>query len=105
MLSEPGVVDANVLVYAANADAGEHAISRALLEAARDPAVTLYVTSQIICEFYSVITNPRRVATPCSASEALTMVAGILGLPGIHVLPVPARALAGLMELLRRCPV
>jgi len=59
---EPGVLDANVLVYAVNADAPQHSASRALLEQARDPSTTLYVTSQILCEFYSVITNPRRVA-------------------------------------------
>jgi hypothetical protein len=38
-----------------------------LLEAARAEAATLYVTSQILCEFYSVMTNPRRVARPCTA--------------------------------------
>jgi predicted nucleic acid-binding protein len=41
---EPGIVDANVLVYAMDADAPQHAASRALLEAARDPSTTLYVT-------------------------------------------------------------
>ena len=48
---EPGVVDANILVYAVNSVAPQHAASRALLEAALDPAVSLYVTSQILCEF------------------------------------------------------
>jgi predicted nucleic acid-binding protein len=92
MSVEPGVVDANVLAYAANADAPYHSASRALLDAARDPSVTLYVTSQILCEFYSVITNPRRVAAPCSAAEALRITSTLLTLPGIHVLPSPARA-------------
>ncbi len=41
-----------------------NAASRALLDVARDdPATTLCVTSQILCEFYSVVTNPRQ--TPC----------------------------------------
>jgi predicted nucleic acid-binding protein len=61
MSVESGLLDANVLVYAINADAPQHRASRALLEAARDPSITLYVTSQILCEFYSLITNPRRV--------------------------------------------
>jgi len=55
-----------VLVYAVNADAPQHAASRALLDAAGDPTVRLYVTSQILCEFYSLITNPRRVAAVSS---------------------------------------
>jgi len=59
MSVEPGVLDANILVYAVNADAPQHNAARALLDAASDASITLYVTSQLLCEFYSVITNPR----------------------------------------------
>jgi predicted nucleic acid-binding protein len=76
-----------------------------LLDAARDPSVTLYVTSQILCEFYSVVTNPRRVAVASSAAEAAKIILGLLALPGLHVLPAPAQAVRGLMELLQRHPV
>lgn len=86
MSVEPGLLDANVLAYAINADAPQHAASRALLESGRDPSTTLYVTSQILCEFYSVITNPRRVAVASSP-------------------PIPARVVAGWMDLLQRHPV
>ena len=105
MSVEPGILDANVLAYAINADAPQHRSSRALLEAARDPAVTLYVTPQILCEFYSLITNPRRVAVASSPADALGMMSALLALPGLHVLPTPARAVAGLMALLQRHPV
>jgi toxin-antitoxin system PIN domain toxin len=98
-------VDANVLAYATNADAANHEASRALLEAARDPSIRLYVTSQVLCELYSVITNPRRVAAPCSSVEAMGIVSALLAFPGIHVLPTPVRAVALWMELLRRHPV
>jgi predicted nucleic acid-binding protein len=53
----PGLIDANVLVYALDADAPQHAASRALLESARDPSTTAYVSLQTLCEFYSVVTN------------------------------------------------
>ena len=76
---EPGLVDTNVLVYALDADAAQHASSRALLEAGRAGSVTLYVTSQIICEFYSVVTNPRRVAKPRSYADALAAISSLLG--------------------------
>jgi toxin-antitoxin system PIN domain toxin len=105
MSVEPGIVDANILVYAVDADAPQHAACRALLDAARDPATRLYVTSQILCEFYSVITNPRRVAAVRSPAEALNALAALLALPGIHILSTPARAVTGLLELLRRRPV
>jgi predicted nucleic acid-binding protein len=105
MLVEPGVLDANILAYAVNADAPQHAASRALLEAARDPSIALYVTSQILCEFYSLITNPRRVTVVSSPTSALRMISAILAFPGLHVLPTPARAVVAWMELLRRHPV
>ena len=105
MLVEPGILDANILAYAVNADAPQHAASRALLEAARNPSIALYVTSQILCEFYSLITNPRRVAVASSPTEALRIISAIMALPGLHVLPTPARAVVGWMELLQRHPV
>jgi hypothetical protein len=105
MTVEPGVVDANVLAYAMNADAPQHVASRSLLEAARDPATTLYVTSQILCEFYSIVTNARRVAEACSPAEALRVLSALLVLPGLHVLPAPTHVVAGWMQLLQRHPV
>jgi uncharacterized protein len=64
MSVELGIVDTNVLVYALDADAPQHAAARALLDAARDEGATLFVTSQILYEFYSILTNPRRVPKP-----------------------------------------
>jgi len=105
MSVEPGLLDANILVYAVEAGTPQHAKSRALIEAARDPANALYLTSQVLCEFYSVVTNPRRVAAPRSPAEAIGAISALLALPGIHVLPTPARAVAGWMALLQRHPV
>src|ERR1700730_4363320 len=103
MSVEPGVVDTNVLVYALDADAPQHEAARALLEAAREASTTLFVTSQILCEFYSVVTNPRHVSKPRSAADAVAAISGLLGF--LHVLPVPARAVDAWPDLLRRHPV
>jgi predicted nucleic acid-binding protein len=103
MSVEPGIADTNVLVYALDADAPQHAAARALLEAARDGATTLYVTSQILCEFYSIVTNARRVSKPRSSAEASDAISELLTF--LRVLPVPAHAVAGWMNLLRRRPV
>jgi len=105
MSIEPGLVDANILVYAADTGAPQHAASNGLLEAARNPSMVLYLTSQILCEFYSIVTHPRRVAVPYSSAEALEAITALLALPGIRVLPTPASAVAGWMALLRRHPV
>jgi predicted nucleic acid-binding protein len=103
MTVEPGIIDANVLVYAMDADAPQHAVSRALLELARDPATTFYVTSQILCEFYSIVTNTRRVPKPRSPDDALRVISDLLAF--LHVLPIPARTVEGWLDLLRRHPV
>ena len=102
---EPGVVDANILVYALDLDAPQHTASRALLNAARDPANNLFVTSQILAEFYSIVTNRRRVAVARNSIEALRALSDLLAYPGIHVLPSPARVAIGWMELVERHPV
>jgi predicted nucleic acid-binding protein len=100
MSVEPGIIDANVLVYSMDADAPQHAASRALPEAARNPLATLYVTPQILCEFYSIVTNPRRVPKPRSAADALAVLSGLLAF--LHVLPIPVHTMEELLSLLRR---
>jgi uncharacterized protein len=100
---EPGVVDANVLVYAFDTKAHQHVASRTLLDAGRTGATTLYVTLQVLCEFYSIVTNARRVLKPRSSTDALAAISDILGF--LRVLPVPVTAIDGVMALLRRRPV
>ncbi len=80
------------------------AISQALYavprQSARDPLSVPYITSQILCEFYSVITNPRRILTASSSAEALSIISALLALPGLRILPIPAHAVAGWIDLL-----
>jgi uncharacterized protein len=100
---EPGLADTNVLIYALDADAPHHTAARALLEAARDGSTTLYVTPQILGEFYAVVTNARRVAKRRSSTEVLDAISDLLMFP--HVLPVPAHVVDVWMNLVRRHPV
>ena len=100
---EPGIIDTNVLVYALDADAPQHAASRALLAAAHDGSTRLYVTLQILCEFYSVVTNSRRVSKPRAPADALSAMSGLLAF--LHVLPIPAHTVEEWLGLLRRHPV
>jgi uncharacterized protein len=103
MSVEPGIIDTNVLIYALDADAPQHVAARALLEAGRDRSTDLYVTSQILCEFYAIVTNARRVAHPRTTADVLSAITGLLSF--LHVLPLPADAVQGWMDLLRRRPV
>lgn len=100
---EPGFVDANILVYAMDADAPQHEASRGLLEAARRGSTTLFVTLQVLCEFYSVVTSARRVPKPRSAEDALNTISNLLTF--LRVLPIPAQTVEAWVALVRRHPV
>jgi hypothetical protein len=52
-------------------------------------------TRQIGGQFYSIVTNPRRVRVGSSSAEALRIIWAMPSLPGLFVLPTPARAIAG----------
>ena len=58
------------------------------------------MTPQILCEFYSIVTNPRRVPKPRSAADALAVLSSLLAF--LHVLPVPVHTMEELLGLLRR---
>ena len=65
-------VDANVLVYAALKDDSRHEVSKALLkDAGRGP---LHLSPQVLAEFYSTVTNSKRVTVPYSPPEAIEFI-------------------------------
>ena len=105
MKIEPGLLDANILVYAMDVGAPQHTASQRLLQAARNPATVLYLISQVLCEFYSIVTNPRRIAVPYSPAEALQAIEALLALPGIRLLRTPEHAVRIWIGLLQRHPV
>jgi len=105
MKIDPGLLDANILVYAMDVGAPQHTASQRLLESAGNPATVLYLTSQVLCEFYSIVTNPRRIAAPYSPAEALQAISAVLALPGMRLLRTPPNAVATWMALLQRHPV
>jgi toxin-antitoxin system PIN domain toxin len=82
---EPALVDANILVYAASPASPQHQASRALLELEDS---NLCVTPQVFAEFYSVVTNPRRVTAPFTPSEARAFIEECM--PWMSVLPIPS---------------
>lgn len=74
---EPALLDTNVLVYAHDSLRTKHAEARRLCDLGLAGGATLCLAPQNLFEFYAVVTNPERVATPRSAQEALEEVAMI----------------------------
>lgn len=98
------VVDTNVLVYAANVNAPDHARCREKLEAWRSRSGAWYLTWGICYEFLRVTTHPRVLEHPLSAGEAWRFLHSVLASPGASLLVPTDRHAAVLTELIGRVP-
>jgi len=95
-MAEPVFVDTNVWVYAVDA-ADPAKRERALEAVAPARGRELVVSTQVLTEFYAVVT--RKLAMPLSAQDAEAMVAQISALPVVAVdASLVAAAIAGSRE-------
>ena len=74
--SDSFFVDANVLVYAALKDDSRHDVAKALLKDSSRGA--LYISPQILTEFYSTITSSKRVTVPYAPMDAVMFIETLL---------------------------
>ena len=82
MFDEPSLTDANVLVYALYPEAEHHERARKLLEQVEHAGAGLCVSSQVLAEFFSTVTNPKRVSIPRTPEDAASAIEMIVSLPG-----------------------
>src|SRR5256885_9336493 len=80
------VVDTNVLLYAANDAAPEHAQCRRLVEGWRRQRGAWFLTWGICYEFLRVVTHARGLPSPWSAKDACRFVAALQASPGLTML-------------------
>jgi len=90
--------DTNVLVYAVDLEAPQHPASRALVEAVAEGRIKGAVVSQVLLEFYAVVTDRRRVRQPLQPEEAWEQVVSLNGI--FRVLDAGPRAFEYLKTLL-----
>jgi len=83
-----GVIDTNLLLYAVNADSGDHARAREFLNQARASAQTYFVTEGICYEFLRVSTHSRVFPRPLLAHDALTFLQVFLEAPNTQILSI-----------------
>lgn len=98
------VVDANVLVYAADEDSPFHERCRQLLERSRAQASAWYVTWGILYEFLRVTTHPRVFHAPWPAAQAWNFLEAVLAAPALGILTPTERHSMVVAELLREIP-
>jgi predicted nucleic acid-binding protein len=92
------MVDTNVFVYFLYDTSPQYAAAQALLNQARQPDARLCMTPQVLTEFYSTITNPRRVSPAYEPQE----VEKFLALPGLFLLSIPASVVVRWIALARQ---
>lgn len=80
------VVDTNILVYAANRAAPEHACCLDMIKKWRSQALPWYLTWKIIYEFLRVVTHPRVMPHPWDLWQAWCFVEALLSSPSLTLL-------------------
>ena len=81
-----GLIDTNLLLYGANADAEEHRAARAFLSRIGRAADPWYLTEGILYEFLRVATHPKVFPSPLTWREALRFLQPFLDADNVHVL-------------------
>lgn len=96
-------LDTNILAYVANTKAPHH---RAALEIFRpSEKEKLCVSSQVMAEFYSYLTNPVILATPLTSKAALYRIKRIGQMSHVCVLSSPPNLFQEWMNLVEKHPV
>jgi predicted nucleic acid-binding protein len=96
-------LDTNVLAYVVNTKAKQH---KAALEVFRpSEREILCISSQVLAEFYSYVTNTAILATPLEPQDAMIRINRICQMPHIQLLPTPSNIHEIWMKLLEQRPV
>jgi toxin-antitoxin system PIN domain toxin len=98
------VVDTNVLVYAADQAAPEHARCRQLLDGWRARSSAWYITWSIAYEFLRVTTHPRVFRHPWSLPDARLFLGALAASPGFAILTPTDRHAKILEEVIAEVP-
>lgn len=94
------LVDTNVLLYAADAEADKYHVAKVWLEDALSRAETIIVPWVTAIGFLRISTNPRFYPRPTSISEALVFLRAVLAVPVVINGNPDARHLSRVEELL-----
>lgn len=87
------IVDANLLIYARNADDPRNPAAREWVESVLNGPVRVGLPWESLTAFLRIVTNPRAFATPLSSEEAWTQIEKWLSTPTSWVpLPTPRHA-------------
>jgi toxin-antitoxin system PIN domain toxin len=95
-----GIIDTNILLYAANRDAGEQSSASAFLQRAAAFRETWFITEGILYEFLRVATHPKVFDQPLTWKEAIDFLQAFWRSPQFEVLTAGDRHWDTLQEIL-----
>lgn len=94
------LVDANVLIYAVNADSDQHEEAKRWLDASLTGAAPVGFTWLALLAFIRLVTKPGIFARPMPVTDAVLLTQDWLAQPAAHVLAPTARHAFVLADLL-----
>lgn len=81
-----GLIDTNILIYAANRDSPHYAAARSFLGEALEGAQDVYLSWAVLYEFLRVTTHPKVFPKPLTWQEARDFLSSLLKSPGVKIL-------------------
>lgn len=96
------LLDTNLLVFATSRNSPHYLTARRICEEAYQGALEACVSFQNLCEWYAVVTHPRKVQPALSAEEASRELETFLAPSRLTILAFSPGILRRLPELLRR---
>ena len=98
----PGMIDTNILLYAANRDAEEHPAAASFLHAAARSGEQWFLTEGILYEFLRVATHPKVFQHPLAWRQAIDFLHPFTTNPNFLILTAEERHWTLLQSMLEK---
>ena len=99
------LLDSNILIYAHAADSPFHVSARQLRDQAAQGALSACLSPQVLCEFFSVITDDRLVKPVLSPAQAKREISTYWNAGGFHRIVPKETTVSRLVSMLDRHPL
>ncbi len=103
--SNTGLLDTNILVYAADKSSPFHKAAVNLRNRGMNGEIPLCISPQVLNEFFAIITAPKRVANPRSQEDARREMEKYLNSQSILKIYPGGEVIRKIIELLKRYKV
>jgi predicted nucleic acid-binding protein len=104
-ISKIGLLDTNILVYAADETSPFHQAAKTLRDKGLKGEVPICICPQVLKEFFAIVTDPKRVSSPRTKKEALLEIEKYLYAKNILKIYSGTEIIERMLDLLKRYQV